>query len=315
MTNNHPSQDPVSLNDHQPKVSIIVPTYNRSDYIIEMIESVVSQTYQNWELIIVDDGSTDDTKSIISPYISEKIRYFELEHIGRSYARNYGIKQSTGEFISYLDSDDVFLNTKTEKQVNWLLNHPDYAMVYASALRINDFGEYFPIMYLAERSGHIYKDVAMFIPVTITLPSVMIRKEIQEIIGGFDEELDRFEDTDMWRRVARDYKIGALIEPLIKVRTHQENRLEILDPEKTFFSVDKYIRKVKREDGKKYKSHVAKGSSRLYHYYAVAFFHVPHWKEWTKKLFLASFISHPIYFFYLSMKSMQKFGKRFKKKD
>lgn len=287
-----------SKNKPQPKVSIVVPTYNRGNFIQEMIESVISQTYDNWELIIVDDGSTDNTAEIITPYISKNIHYHSLEHTGRSFARNYGISKSTGEFIAYLDSDDVFLPTKIEKQVKWLIEHPDDAMVYASALLINDFGEYYPALYLAGCSGNIYKKVAMFLPVTITLPSVLIRKEIQDKVGGFDEELDRFEDTDMWRRVSRDYKISALVEPLIKVRTHQDNRLESLDPKKIFFDVQKYIHKVKKEDGKKYGSFVSKGSARLYFHYGVAFAQVTTWKVWTNRLFFASFKCHPVYFFY-----------------
>ncbi len=287
-----------SINKSLPKVSIVVPTYNRGNFIQEMIESVISQTYDNWELIIVDDGSTDNTAEIITPYISNRIHYHSLEHTGRSFARNYGIGNSTGELIAYLDSDDVFLPTKLEKQVKWLLEHPEYAMVYTSALHINDCGDFLPALYVAECGGHIYNKVAMFLPVTITLPSVLIRKEIQDKIGGFDLGLDRFEDTDMWRRVSREYKIGALREPLIKVRTHQDNRLDSLYPEKVFLDVQKYIHKVKKEDGKKFGSFVSKGSSRLYYHYGVAFAQITPWKKWTNRLFLASFSCHPIYFFY-----------------
>lgn len=304
-----------TINNTQPKVSIIVPTYNRGNFIQEMIESVISQTYDNWELIIVDDGSTDNTAEIITPYISKKIHYYSLEHTGRSFARNFGISKSTGEFIAYLDSDDVFLPTKIEKQVKWLIEHSDDAMVYTSALQINDFGEYFPALYLAECSGDIYKKVAMFLPVTITLPSVLIRKEVQDKIGDFDEELDRFEDTDMWRRVSRDYKIHALMEPLLKVRTHQDNRLESLNPEKVFIDVQKYIHKVKKEDGKKYGSFVTKGSSRLYYHYGVAFAQITTWKKWRNRLFLASFKCHPFFFSSLLIISIFKRIRKFIMKE
>jgi len=123
-------------------------------------------------------------------------------------------------------------------------------------------------------------------------------------VGGFDERLDRFEDTDMWRRVSREFKIGALSEPLLKVRTHQDNRLESLDPERVFEDVQKYIHKVKREDSKQFGFFVAKGSSRLYFRYATAFSQIKTWKKWTFRLFLNSFFCHPVYFIYKLLMSL-----------
>jgi glycosyltransferase involved in cell wall biosynthesis len=278
-----------------PLVSIVVPTYNRGLFIAEMIESVCYQTYSNWELIIIDDGSTDNTEQIVKPYISEKIHYRRLAHVGRSYARNLGLNISKGSFIAYLDSDDLFLPTKIEKQIQWLLKNPSTAMVYTSALIIDDNGDYIPAVYYASASGNIYEKVALFVPVTITLPSVMIRREIQDVVGGFDEKLDRFEDTDMWRRVARDYIIDAMSEPLIKVRTHQGNRIEALDPAKLCSAVKKYVQKVKKDDGKEHRVIVAKGAARLFLHYRKAFLERPEWNEFSRDLLIEAYRHQPFY--------------------
>jgi glycosyltransferase involved in cell wall biosynthesis len=281
-----------------PTVSIIVPTYNRGSFITEMIESVISQTIQDWELIIIDDGSTDNTEHLVRPFLSDKVFYYQLPHKGRSYARNYGIRLSKGVFIAYLDSDDVFLPSKLEKQIKWLTEKPSIAMVYTSALAINDYGDYYPTVYLASDSGNIYEKVGMYLPVTITLPSVMIRKEIQDKIGGFDEELNRFEDTDMWRRISRDYPIDAMPEPLVKVRTHQGNRIDSLDPEILFLDLMKYIQKVIKEDGNNHRKFVSKGAARLLLQYKHAVSTVPGWSKWENKLLLKAFHYQPLFTLY-----------------
>lgn len=276
-------------------VSIIVSTYNQAFFVADMIESVRSQTFSDWELIIIDDGSTDNTQQIVKPYISEKILYYKLKHTGRSYARNYGLKVMKGDFIAFLDSDDIFLPTKLEKQVKWLKENPSTAMVYTSALMIDDNGDFYPTTYNASNSGNIYEKVGMYLPVIITLPSVMVRKEIQDVVGGFDLELDRFEDTDMWRRISRDYKIDALSEPLIKVRTHSSNRLASLDPEKLYKDIIKYTQKVKHEDGKKHRFFVAKGSARLFLHYGFACSRVPGWKKWSNIMVSKAFLHQPFF--------------------
>ena len=280
---------------NKPLVSVIVPTHNRGNFIRDTIESVLSQTYQNWELIIIDDGSTDNTQDIVKNFSSKKIKYIHLNHVGRSSARNHGLKLSKGEFIAYLDSDDVFLPTKLEKQVCLMVKNPQTAMVYTSALIINDDGNFFPMLYSAPISGQIYKKVGMFIPVTILLPTVMIRKSIQDLVGGFDEELNRFEDTDMWRRVSRDFSIDAFSEPLVKVRTHSENQLSSLDPKQLYEDIKKYIKKVEHEDRNGNRWVVAKGSARLFLHYAISFYQFPHLRKWTVKSLIQAFLYHPCY--------------------
>lgn len=284
-----------SLNISSPGVSIIVPTYNRGKFIVDMIESVNSQTYKDWELIIIDDGSTDGTESIVKPYVCDKIKYQKLEHKGRSFARNYGLELANGSFIAYLDSDDLFLPSKLETQVNWLLEHPTTAMVYTSAIIFNDNTEEEIGCFFASASGHIYEAVSMYIPVTITLPSVMIRKEIQDEIGGFDENLDRFEDTDMWRRVSKKFIIDAIAEPLIKVRTHNDNSLNSLDPVKLLLDVRKYIQKALSEDRSEYHDFLNNAAVKLLFHYGIFVSTVPGWENKKWMYFWEALAYRPIY--------------------
>src|SRR5205814_4320749 len=113
-------------NNDQPKVSIIMPTYNRAKYIGETIESVRNQSYQNWELIIVDDGSDDNTGEIISAMNDKRIRFYEAGRIAiNGKIKNIGIEITNGELIAFIDSDDLWANTKLEKQVAALQEYPD----------------------------------------------------------------------------------------------------------------------------------------------------------------------------------------------
>lgn len=283
------------MTENYPKVSIIMPTYNRGVFIGETIESVISQTFQDWELIIVDDGSTDNTDEVVGRYLSdERIVYLHSSHVGRSRARNQALALTRGEYISYLDSDDLFLPKKLEKQLKWFSEHPETDMVYTSALVINDDGDFLDFMYHANESGNIYEKVAMYLPLVITLPSVMVRRAVQDVVGGFDDELDRFEDTDMWRRISRDYRVDGIPEPLIKVRTHTGNRLDNLDPGVVFGQVVQYISKVFREDGEGRSRFLSEASARLLLHYGQAMATVPGWEEWEKRFYKEALKYQPI---------------------
>ncbi len=113
-----------------PLVSVIMPAYNAEKYISKSIQSVLEQTYQNWQLIIVNDGSKDDTSSIIKCFDDKRIRLIEQENSGVSKARNTGIEYSDGEYIAFLDSDDIWLDKKLEVQVNFMLNNLNIVLSY-----------------------------------------------------------------------------------------------------------------------------------------------------------------------------------------
>lgn len=278
-----------------PKVSVILPTYNRAFLIKETIESVLTQTYQDFELIIVDDASNDPTPDVVAGFRSDKIKYFKVEKRGRSGARNFGLKRATGSYISFIDSDDLFLPHKLEKQVELLRNRKEYGMIYTAAYSINDRGARIPsvynrndIMRVSPKQGHkrayfnlksgdIYYDVSFYVPLTILLPTVMLKREVYEVVGDFDTNLDRFEDIDYWRRVSKRFMILGWDEPTCKIRTHQGNELCRMDTRMILENLNRYYEKVKREDTEKGSSRIRSGMACLYMFYAVGILGQPFW--------------------------------------
>lgn len=259
----------------KPLVSVIIPTYNRALYIEESINSVLTQTYSKLEVIIIDDGSTDDTEKIIKRICDSRLRYIYQNNRGRSNARNHGLGLSRGQFITFLDSDDLYLPRKVEMQVNYLLSQPRVGMVYTSAYCINSSGELLNSKYEATVSGLIYSQIAFYKPVTITLPTVMVRRSVFNLAGDFDEKMDRFEDTDMWRRISKRYQIDAIPDYTCKLRTHSNNSLLNQSPELIFSALNYYVKKIMNEDEDVNIEVRRKGISRLYRYYGRALMSLP----------------------------------------
>lgn len=280
-----------------PAVSVILPTYNRAHLIAETIESVLAQTYSDFELIIVDDGSNDSTTEVVDQFQSNKIRYFKLGKVGRSGARNFGLKQATGSFICFIDSDDLFLPLKIERQLEILGSGHKYVMIYTAAYCINEQGERIMSVYNREdimklsphdarkspyfklKSGDIYYDVAFYVPLTVLLPTVMLKREVYEAVGGFDTDLDRFEDIDLWRRISKRFKIFGLDEPTCKIRTHTGNELRNIDRRTILENLNRYSQKVRCEDAEKGRFRIRGGLACLYMFYAEAIFAQSFWIE------------------------------------
>jgi glycosyltransferase involved in cell wall biosynthesis len=229
-------------------VSVIIATYNRGSLINEAIDSVLNQTYKNFELIIVDDGSTDDTEMRVKEFNNPRIRYIFQENHGRSYARNTAIKMSTGEYLTFLDDDDLYLANKIELQVEFMKNNSQCDVVYSEALCfITDKDKTF-MKYSAKFEGNIYSKIALYIPHPICLPTIMLRRNVVIEIGLFDENLNRFEDVDLWRRISKKYPYFAIQQPLCLLRTHQENTIEKLNLKNLSNQVTTYVKKVLNED-------------------------------------------------------------------
>jgi len=184
-----------------PRVSVIIPAYNSADYLPEALESVLRQDYNNYEIIVIDDGSKDHTFNCVKPY-KDQIRYFYQENQGVSKARNHGIEVACGEFVAFLDADDFFLPHKLEAQLAVFDTNPELGIVHSGWRRVNHQGQFLtdvqPWHYVPElnlESWLIYKPV---------LPSAMIfRREWLEKSGGFDPRFPPAEDTELVLRLAR----------------------------------------------------------------------------------------------------------------
>lgn len=262
-----------------PSVSVIIPTYNRARLIGEAIASVLAQTYADFELIVVDDGSTDDTEMVVREFTDSRLIYVKQENRGRSHARNRALNLARGRYIAFLDSDDLYLPDKLALQVRYLDSHPRVGMIYTSAYCIDYSGNALHEKYVASVSGKIYKSIAFFRPVTITLPTVMARRELFSKAGGFDERMYRFEDTDMWRRLSKETIIAALPEFTCKLRTHTDNSLAAQRPEQIIAALDYYAQKILHEDGAIGRLTLRCGLGGLYYYYGRAFLTIPKWEN------------------------------------
>lgn len=199
-------------------VSIIVPTYNRDCCLLAAINSILNQTYQYFEIIVVDDGSTDDTEPLIRRVHDARITYIKLEeNLGPSHARNVGIKHSRYEFIAFEDSDDIWCENKLEKQIKKLESNPDAAMIYC-AYEYSIEGKAIKIpsdSYKKEQlEGYIFE--SLWDGNKIGAPTILVKKECIENVGGFSEELKSLEDYEFVLRVAKEYAIGYVNEILVK---------------------------------------------------------------------------------------------------
>ena len=238
------------------------------------------QSYPDFELIVVDDGSTDSTANVVDSINDDRLIFLSQENRGRSAARNRALTRARGRYIAFLDSDDLYLADKLERQIAYMDRHPDVGMIYTSAHCIDEWGNLLDEHpYVASVEGEIYKQVAFFRPVTITLPTVMVRREVLESVGCFDEVMERFEDTDLWRRIAKRYRVGVITEATCRLRTHADNALLSQNPLKIISSIEYYVAKVFREDADVGIDFLKEGASRLYEYYGTAFISIPGWRR------------------------------------
>jgi glycosyltransferase involved in cell wall biosynthesis len=193
-----------------PRVSVIIPTFNRRDYLPIALDSVLAQTYTDYEIVIIDDGSTDDTRDILAPY-EKSIRYFYQENLGIAAARNRGIEESRGTYLALLDSDDYWLPGKLACQVEGLEKNPQWGMVATRCSSISPDGR-FRRHNRPGKSGWILTD--LFKSNFIRTSSAMITRQCLEQVGLFDTSLPECEEYDLWLRIAHRYPIGFITQPL-----------------------------------------------------------------------------------------------------
>lgn len=208
------------------KVSVIIPYYNGGEFIKDTLESILNQTYRNYEIIVVDDGSTDgstdNSKGVLDSF-KDKIRYFYQANEGISGARNRAIKESKGEYIALLDQDDIWYPEKLEKQVEVMNQNLDAGIVYSDCYYVNKKGDILYRVFEKQRaySGWIFKN--LFIENFIPIPTVLIRKKILDEVGLFDKRYSFAEEYELFLRIARIYPVEYIDEPLAGYRIHDKN--------------------------------------------------------------------------------------------
>ncbi len=207
-------------------VSCIIPTYNRADFIPDAIRSVQAQTHRVDEIIIIDDGSTDDTAAIIGAMPDPRIRYVYQSNAGISRARNHGLRLSSGDVVAFLDSDDLWNPDKLEKQLACLV-HGNFGLVYCAKSWINSAGADIENPYPQSTfpQGNIFRDLFLSNFISTSSCVIALRKCFDDV-GFFAESADftNGQDYEMWLRIARAYPVGAVPEELVRYRTHQTNQ-------------------------------------------------------------------------------------------
>lgn len=201
-------------------VSIILPTYNRAGTIERAMESVINQTFGNWELIIVDDGSTDDTEEVVSRYQDVRIRYLkQLKNSGANHARNIGIASAKGSYIAFIDSDNTWNEEKLSKQITLMqMAEDDIGLIYSAFVRIDRENRcYIPNRYLSQTDKEDNIMDILFKENIIDTNTVLIKKECFDKVGVFDEEFPRLQDWEMFFRVISvgGYKVKFIEEDLV----------------------------------------------------------------------------------------------------
>ncbi len=198
-----------------PAVTVVIPTFNRAERVVEAVQSVLEQTFRDFELVVVDDGSTDDTGARVARFRGQ-VRLIRQPNRGPSAARNRGVLESESPFLAFLDSDDLWLPRKLEKQMTWMASHSDRLVCYTDEIWIRGGVRVNPRKVHHKHGGTIF---AHSLRLCIVSPSsVLMRREFFDRVGLFDESLPVAEDYDLWLRAAVHLRFGFLPEPLIVKR-------------------------------------------------------------------------------------------------
>lgn len=229
-----------------PTVSINLCCYNSEKYLRETLDSIVNQTYKDWELVIINDGSTDATETIINEYIERgfPIIYHYQNNHGLGYSRNEALKRSKGQFVAFIDHDDVWLPEKLKKQIKFF-EDCSIGFVYCNAIYFSDTSDYAFNLYKmkTQPSGSIFKDLLK--RYFLCLSTIVIRRDvITRLSEMFDERLHLCEEADLVLRVAYKWHAGYVNEPLCRYRMHENSSSVIrkgLYPKENLIILNKLI--------------------------------------------------------------------------
>jgi len=201
-----------------PRVSIIMPVYNGAKFVAQAIQSVLAQDYGDYEIIVADDGSTDNTQEVLRQF-GDKVTVLTLAHRGICATRNEAIRASRGEFIALIDSDDLWEPHKLSLQIAYLDEHPEFALAYAYSTNFTDESEgNVNLVKKLDFEGFIFKD--LFTKNSFANSTIVMRRPAFDEVGGYDESLLAMEDFELNLRISRKYQIGRVPKSLVRRRIH-----------------------------------------------------------------------------------------------
>ncbi|MDP2231320.1 glycosyltransferase [Methylotenera sp.] len=220
--------DGITEKGNAPIISVNMPVYNCAVYLTEAIESILNQTFQDFELIICNDGSTDHSLKIAKTYAAKdsRISIITRENLGIVATRNEMLAHSRGKFIAVLDCDDVALPNRFALQVKYLEEHPDVVCVGGDTRLIDGKGRYLTTL-LHIRGNEAINESALAGNGAITHSCAMMRSDIMRSVGGYDPERNLVEDLDMWLRLGELGKLENIAEPIVKYRLHAKSASEL----------------------------------------------------------------------------------------
>lgn len=210
-----------------PTVSVVITCYNYARYLAECLESVLAQTFNDLEIVVLNDGSTDNTDEVISPFLYDsRIRYIKQKNSGQACAKNTGIRVAQGSFIAFLDADDYWEPTKLEKQMP-LFNDSKVGVIYSTSKYIDEEGKELPwkntMKYLQPQRGWVTR--YLLFDNFVVFSSSVVKKEVFQNIGFFDETLGMAIDWDLWLRTSVCYKFEYVSEPLLAYRVGHSGQM------------------------------------------------------------------------------------------
>ncbi|MFB2917415.1 glycosyltransferase family 2 protein [Aerosakkonema funiforme] len=208
--------------DNHPKVSVVIPAYNAMRYLPATLDSVFNQTYTDFEILIIDDGSKDETVEWVAQITDPRVKLISQQNKGVSEARNAGIANARGEYIALLDADDLWEPTKLEKQVRCLEDNPAVGLVYTWVKYADEEGNPTEKVQTAYVDGDVLKHILQS-NILCCSSTPMVRRSCFEDVGVFDSKLSGVADWDMWIRIASRYLFGLIKEPLVRYRQHPNN--------------------------------------------------------------------------------------------
>jgi glycosyltransferase involved in cell wall biosynthesis len=200
-----------------PKVSVIIPAYNVMAYLPETLDSVLKQTFVDFEVIIVNDGSSDGIEAWAEQLTDPRVKFFSQKNQGPSVARNTGLDQAQGNYIAFLDADDLWDSSKLEKQVQVLDNNLEVGLVYTWVASIDQNGRSRGRILEHHQEGNVWKALLKH-NILECGSTPMVRRNCLQTVGNFDLNLPNSQDRDMWIRIASQYKFAVIKEPLVSYR-------------------------------------------------------------------------------------------------